>query len=119
MTELLPIQGLYAIEVPEDAKNLTIKNGVYVKWLMIDGNPFMPINEPSKFRILFTTKNCTEEQANGIIGPEPPHYSMFPDFENENSQYATAMNSFGSLLRSHNLTANNYLLIKRTNQEKI
>lgn len=83
MKEILP--DIFAIEVPEDAKNVAIKNGTYVKWITIDGNPFTPLNDPGKFRALFTTKDCSEQQAEKVV----------------------------AFLRSHNLTGKNYLLIKR------
>lgn len=121
MIELKPIENLFAVEVPRDAQNIAIKNGAYVKWITIDGNPFMPLNDPGKFRALFTTSSATEQQAAGVVEQQRGG-GKFKDYEcvgsyAQNGVYLiyTAIVSLQSLLRSNGLDlSKNYLLIKKT-----
>lgn len=108
------LENVFAVEVPDDAKECAIKNGAYVKWLMVDGNPFVPINNPARFRTLFTTKDCTEEQAAGIVEKCARGWKDYFDDPYANIPFSTAEYSLKSLLRSKGLdTTKNYLLIKK------
>lgn len=124
MTELLPIQGLYAIEVPEDAepgewKIFNVDGNSYLNGITSDGEMYAGLDPlpPGSYEILFTTKNCTEGQAGSVVecismGGFGRSGEEWKDYNGSNL-FRTATEALQSLLRSHNLTANNFLLIKR------
>lgn len=124
MKEILP--DIFAIEVPEDAENFKIIPDedcptVYYEFnheLLKGQYSEEYVLPPGSYEILFTTKDCSEEQAGSVVerihaggfGRSGEEWKIYDD-RVVAPRYATE--SLQSLLRSHNLTGKNYLLIKR------
>lgn len=71
---------------------------------------------PGSYEILFTTKDCTEENAKLVAESMSPYITgmIFKDYETGYFEFDAACPSLKSLLRSKNLDpAKNYLLIKK------
>lgn len=118
MTQILP--DIFAIEVPEDAKDFEcvhVFHGEDVVYYPDDKGETVPIgNAPchcDQVEILFTTKDCSEEQAAQLPLGNADNGFGYKDYEGKSSGTFYADHSLQSLLRSHNLTGKNYLLIKK------
>lgn len=109
MIQLLP--DIYAIEVPVDAKKVSIVNGSYTKWLKADGVKIDPINIRNKVQFLFCTLTATEEDAAKVFVSD--HVNAFGD---PNYDYSgdTSLQKLEATLKSHNLDpAKNWAIIKK------
>lgn len=126
MTEIL--ENIFAAEVPIGAKQL------HIDWNLKETNQYIAYkfkddelaNEyeiktlpPGPYEILFTTKDCTEEQVMGLVAvKEANGYPIgFKDYGSDDNSisFREAKDSLQSLLRSHGLsTDKNYLLVRKT-----
>lgn len=119
MTQLLP--NIFAVEVPDNAKKFVIKNGAYTKWLWVDGERHVVLNLKAGIKKLFTTKDCTEDDASSVRNAVvDAHFDTelqewrYGFHENNTMLYENATDALQSLLRSHGLDSNkNYLLLKK------
>lgn len=67
---------------------------------------------PGSYEILFTTKDCSEEQAAGIVFPL--WEGCYPDYSKEDHYFSVAILCLYSLLRANGLNPEtNFLLIKK------
>lgn len=129
VTELLP--GILAVPVPDEIKNAHFyrvnNESIMLKWDDVNH----PLNiydvvrvdkhygdlEDYKWpEILFTTKDLKEEDTVGVVDGhfDTELQEWRYGFKANNSMiYESAVDALQSLLRSHNLTGKNYLLIKR------
>lgn len=116
------LENIFAVEVPDDAKDfgcVHIYAGEDILYYPNEKGETEPIaNAPchcDQVEILFTTKDCTEEQAAGIVlnkgKAEHPYYNDY--ITGTGHWYAET--SLKSLLRSHGLDPinKNYLLLKK------
>lgn len=122
MKELSPIKDLFVVKVPNSAFGFKL-NKQYSRinfWVGRSGNARGGAIDlpPGSYEILFTTKDCTEEQAGKAVA-----WDLYEDvgvlaanYENDKSgDKKTCLESLQSLLRSKNLDPNkNYLLLRRT-----
>lgn len=117
MKEILP--NYFSIKVPEDAHNFMLfsenEDGVNLCFATGDGisASFLP---PGSYTFLFCSNDVTEEQAAGVV-PGPmlldDQLEVWNDYTDVmDLGFDTAIESFHSLLRSHNLTGN-YAIIKK------
>lgn len=106
MKEIL--ENVFAVEVPE---GFDTDNDIPEKYM----NEALPDGE---FKLLFTTKDCTEQQAMKIVA-----WDMYEDvgilaanyMDDRTGDKKTCSDSLQSLLRSHGLDTNkNYLLLRKT-----
>lgn len=129
VTELLP--GILAVPVPDEIKNAHFyrvnNESIMLKWddvkhplniydvVRVDKH-YGDLEDYKWPEILFTTKDCSEQQAEKVVA-----FDMYEDVGTLAANYAndstgdckSCTESLQSLLRSHNLTGKNYLLIKR------
>lgn len=70
---------------------------------------------PGSYEILFTTKDCTEEQAATLPMEDSGINFGYKDYEGKQSSHFYADHALLSLLRSHSLDPKNknYLLLKK------
>lgn len=103
MIEILP--NVFAVEVPE---GFDTDNDIPEKYM----NEALPDGE---FKLLFTTKDCTEEQAGELPLANADEGFGYKDYEGKSSGTFYANISLQPLLRSHGLsTDKNYLLLRKT-----
>lgn len=117
MTQILP--DIFAIEVPEGSKDhglVHIYAGEDILYWVNDSGVFkdgknIDFNAHS-LTILFTTEINIEEKASKFIKGNQDFFEWWGSRKNK-EPFTTAGKAFQSLLRSHNLTGKNYLLIKK------
>lgn len=121
MKELSPIKNLFVFKVPNSAFGFKLNKqyGRINFWVGRSGNARGGAIDlpPGTYEILFTTKDCTEQQAMKVVA-----WDMYEDvgvlaanyMDDRTGDKKTCAESLQSLLRSHGLlTDKNYLLLKK------
>lgn len=121
MKEILP--NIFAVKVPEDTimagiydkEDLPLALLCYVKDPKGMFKPGIPVPvypiPPGSYTFLFCSNDATEEEASVIV--RQYGLSHWADYgHGDNAFYDSALLSFQSLLRSHNLTGN-YAIIRK------
>lgn len=119
MKEILP--NIFAVEVPDGANGFDLyKHEDYCALTFYEGKPsFQSIRDkqlsPGSYEILFTTKDCTEEQAATLPMEDSGINFGYKDYEGKQSSHFYADHALLSLLRSRSLDPKNknYLLLKK------
>lgn len=115
------LKDIYLVEVPEGAKDfgcVHVFHGEDVLYYPNKSGETIPVaNMPCHcdlIEILFTTKDCSELDAQSVVETEGPHFNLYPCFLEPDQLYDSASMSLKSLLRSKGLDpSKNYLLIRK------
>lgn len=107
------INDIYAVEVPDPTNAIISGNVITWKNSVAQGRGFIAL-PAGNWQLICTTKECTEEQAKGLVKELP----VGQRWQNYNGDYPiwwhTAKESLRSLLTSKGLDVNkNFVLIKK------
>lgn len=118
MTETTLPSGQYIlVDVPEDAKKITIRNGTYAKKVLADGVLIDYINESGRLTVIGKADSVSEEQAQNIA----TYNSKFRYYKNYDNKfkgmspwiYNTALESFNSWVHSLGKELNKTVIVKK------
>lgn len=122
--ELL-LKDIWAIEVPIEAERFETSTQpdnipCVTYWYKDNLDPTVISLPPGSYEILFTTKDCTEDEAAQVSPGKWSKYfenapgPLFKDYADDIYRFDNAMKSLQSLLRSKSLDpAKNFLLLKK------
>jgi hypothetical protein len=115
----------WAVQLPEDAKNIRVEKYGEIPYLdynysVQEGRRFKALSglvelPPGSWQILCTLKECTEEQAAQIVeGKRNAYIDYEREFNGIKLRVFTAIESLHSLMRSKGLdTENNYIILEK------
>lgn len=120
---------VYAVKVPDGAADIIIEDN-RLRYFFLTFEPMVDL-PPGTWRLLFTTKTATEEDARKVVRSSDWHFPekhyRYVDYKHpydrENKQrrgegYGTALESLHSLLRSKGLDDKNYALIEKQSSDE-